>query len=115
MPTYKEQFDFLKEFCKKYTYLVGWGLFELDDNEKYILRGFDGDNHIVLAGLDNESLIIEAFNEGEYEWRVTEPGFYEFHAILSYSPAQIGDYPPPNIEVAEYMMIEYIEYKKTEN
>ena len=110
---YKEKFEFIKNFCDNYSYLMGWGLIEKQEDGRYAFVGFDGDSYIVWAGRHDEELIIQEFTERENE--VTEDGFYEFRALLILSKAQIGDYPPPNIEMPEYMMVEYIEFEKKEN
>lgn len=90
-----EVFNLLDEINKRYTAVFGWGLIK-----KNSLINFDDGSFIVqTAGGENSDLIEEFFNEFEFN---LEDGYYEFKFLLSYSKPQIGDYPPPNIEVPAY-------------
>lgn len=66
--------------------------------------------------------INEQFIESNYDWK----DFYDSEIIIkvTHVPAQVGNYPPPNIEVQEYWDWEVIEkseldyrdnYEKDEN
>lgn len=90
-----EVFELIDKVNKRFTAIKGWGL--IKDNS---IEDFDECSYVVESGIsvDNE-LIEEFFNEFEYE---VEDGFYEFRFLLSYSSAQIGNYPPPNIECQAY-------------
>lgn len=90
-----EIFELIKKLNSRFTAIKGWGLIK----DKSI-EDFNECSYVVECGsvIDNE-LIEEFFNEFEYE---VEDGFYEFRFLLSYSSAQIGNYPPPNIECPAY-------------
>lgn len=90
-----EVFNLLEEINKRYTAVFGWGLIE---NNKLI--NFDDSSFIIkTSGAEDYDLIEDFLNDFEFD---LEDGYYEFKFILSYSKAQIGDYPPPNIEVPAY-------------
>jgi len=90
-----EIFELIKNLNSRFTAIKGWGLIK----DKSI-ESFDECSYVIECGavVDNE-LIEEFFNEFEYD---VEDGFYEFRFLLSYSSAQIGNYPPPNIECPAY-------------
>ena len=90
-----EVFELIDNVNKRFTAIKGWGLIK----DKTI-EDFDEYSYLIESGVsvDNE-LIEEFFNDFEYE---VEDGFYEFRFLLSYSSAQIGNYPPPNIECPAY-------------
>lgn len=58
----------------------------------------------------SDDLIEKAFME-EFQHNVDKEGIYYIKAILSYTEEQRGNYPPPNLEAEEYMLIEHIEYE----
>ena len=90
-----EIFDLIEKLNKRFTAIKGWGLIKDKSIEE-----FNEGSYVVESGavIDDE-LIEDFFNEFEYE---VEDGFYEFRFLLSYSSAQIGKYPPPNIECPAY-------------
>lgn len=106
---YKEIFDTLKSLTKNYCLVKGCGKI-IKTDAGFVLKDFTDESYVSIAGLFAEDLIKQAFTE-EFECDVEKEGVYEFTALLNYSAAQIGDYPPPNIECQEYMTVDYIEYK----
>ena len=107
----KEIFEQLKALTEEYTLVYGWGNFEKNDDGNFWLVDFNETSFIVKAGCQSDDLIIETFTGGEYIHPINEEGFYEFNALLRYTPPQIGNYPPPNIECEKYLEVEYIEYE----
>ena len=90
-----EIFNFIDEINKRYTAVFGWGL--IINNE---LKDFAEDSYILkTSGNEDYNLIEEFFKNFGFD---LQDGYYEFKFILSYSKPQIGDYPPPNIEVPAY-------------
>lgn len=90
-----EVFNLLEQINIRYTAVLGWGVIENNS-----LKDFDEGSFIVkTSGGENGDLIEEFFKEFEFD---LQDGYYEFKFLLSYSKAQIGDYPPPNIEVPAY-------------
>lgn len=106
---YKEIFDTLKSLTKNYCLIKGWCEI-IKTDAGFVLKDFTDENYVSIAGLFADDLIMQAFTE-EFECDVEKEGIYKFTALLNYSAAQIGDYPPPNIECQEYMTVDYIEYK----
>lgn len=110
--TIQEVFALLKDLSQKYCLIEGGG---------EIVKSSDGTYHFdrsnfgfsIGCGFMDEDLTLQAIDE--YECQVQEGGHYDFVALLSYCPAQIGNYPPPNVEVPEYMMLEIMEYLNTPN
>lgn len=91
----KEIFNLIEKLNKTYTVVKGWGL--IKDNS---IESFDETSYIIECGNGEDCELIEDFfNDFEYE---LEDGFYEFRFLISYSPAQIGNYPPPNVECEAY-------------
>ena len=41
-------------------------------------------------------------------------GHYLLEALLTFSPAQIGDYPPTNVECVAYYNIEFLKFTEIE-
>ena len=51
--------------------------------------------------------------ENEYlikDYPYLKNGHYLLEALLTFSPAQIGDYPPPNVECVAYYNIEFLKF-----
>lgn len=108
---YKEIFNQLNSLTKKYVLVRGICDLVKNDEGKYIFEKFDDCTIYESTGNYDEDLMAERFDkETEFEGMECE-GFYKFAALLSYSPAQIGDYPPPNIEVPAYYDLEHIEFE----
>jgi hypothetical protein len=107
--SYKDVYDQLTELCKKYCLISGQADI-IRVNDRLEFGPISPHDYVVVAGCFPDDLIHSSFVD--FECIVDGPGIYDFRALLSYSPAQIGNYPPPNVEVDRYMMIEYIEYKK---
>jgi hypothetical protein len=91
----KQVFELIEKVNKRFTAIKGWGL--IKDN---LIEGFDECSYVVESGVSVDNELIEDFFS-EFECEV-EDGFYEFRFLLSYSSAQIGNYPPPNIECQAY-------------
>lgn len=109
--TVKETFDLLMELSLKNILITGYCQF-FERDGKFVIGDFDYINFHVRAGGCSEDLIIDCFLEDDQEWpQIDKEGCWSFEALLNYSPAQIGEYPPPNIEIPEYVMIEYSEFK----
>lgn len=90
-----EVFNLLDEINKRYTAVFGWGLIETNK-----LVNFDDSSFIIKTSeADDHDLIEKFLNDFDFD---LQDGYYEFKFLLSYSEAQIGDYPPPNIEVPAY-------------
>lgn len=88
-------FNLIDEINKRYTAVIGWGIIE---NKS--LKDFDDSSYIIkTSGGEDGDLIEEFFSEFYFDM---EDGFYEFKFLLRYSKPQIGDYPPPNIEIHAY-------------
>lgn len=107
-----EIFNTLRLLYEKYSYIKAWGLIEEQENGIFKLVEFNQDSYILCSGKDDSELIIQAFNE--YECQVSQPGMYEFEALISYTEAQVGNYPPPNIEVPAYVEIEVVNFTQHE-
>jgi hypothetical protein len=101
-------FSTLKELSQKYCLVHGMAAIIRTEDGSLAFDKNDLENIYQHVGCFEEQEIRKAFEE--YECHEMEPGEYEFTALLSYTPAQIGNYPPPNVEADEYMMIEAIEY-----
>lgn len=100
-----EIFKLVDYLNKNYTIISGWGIIK-----NGILDYFGEDSFILeTSNYGSEELIIDCFKENEFE---VEDGFYEFKAMLNYSPAQVGNYPPPNVEISAYYTVEYLEINK---
>lgn len=109
MKEYKQIFDTLNSLTKNYCLVKGWSeIIRTDDG--FVLKDFDNESYVNIAGLFSEDLILKAFTE-DFKCDVEKEGVYEFTALLNYSAEQIGDYPPPNIECEKYMTVDYIEFK----
>ncbi|WP_133944031.1 hypothetical protein [Epilithonimonas xixisoli] len=91
----KEVFELINALNKRFIAVSGWGF--IKDS---IITDFDESSYFIESGYSvDHDLIEEFFKEFDYE---VEDGFYEFKFLLSYSPAQVGCYPPPNIECHAY-------------
>jgi hypothetical protein len=104
--TIAETFLTLKDLCHKYCLIKGTGEIVKSKEGTFL---FNRNNFgYAVAGFCDEDLLLGTIDA--YEHAVEKEGYYDFIAIVSRSPAQIGNYPPPNVEVPEYMMVEMIEY-----
>lgn len=115
--TAKEAFDQLKKLTKEFILFSGCCEMVKNENGKFIFKDFklEEDMFSATEGVD-EDLINERFDEEtEFDAKdfpgLGKEGFYTFEALLSYSPAQYGNYPPPNCEASDYYYIEHIEFK----
>lgn len=90
-----EVFNLIDNINNRFTAIKGWGLIKNNSIEE-----FDESSYIVESGLNVDNELLEYFFS-EFEFDVDD-GFYEFRFLLSYSPPQIGNYPPPNIECQAY-------------
>jgi hypothetical protein len=108
---YKEIFDQLNKLTKGFILVRGICDLIKNNEGKYIFEKFDDYTIYESTGNYDEDLMAERFDhETEFEDIECE-GFYKFTALLSYSPAQIGNYPPPNIELPAYYDLYYIEFE----
>lgn len=51
---------------------------------------------------------LECIGEGQADGR------YWIKALLQYDKGQVGNYPPPNVEIAPHYVVEHIEFEKIE-
>lgn len=66
-----------------------------------------------MGGVCADDLIQEALEDRENDKvirKIDKNGHYEFKALLSIHREQRGDYPPPNLEVPTYCVIEHMEF-----
>jgi hypothetical protein len=75
------------------------------------------DNGIEFAITDSNGFGLEELKDMESLWE-RDGAFDEFSWVdlvvkPSYQPAQIGNYPPPNIEIPEHWEYEVISEEKT--
>lgn len=107
---YKEKFDLINSLTK--SFIVVRGICDLvkTNNDKYVFKEFDDCTIYESTGNFDEDLMAESFTE-EAEFEAECEGFYKFAALLTYSEAQIGYYPPPNVEVPAYYCLEHIEFE----
>jgi hypothetical protein len=106
---YKEIFDQINSLTKRFIVVRGTCDLVKTDNNKYVLKEFDDCTIYESTGNFDQDLMGESFTE-EAEFEVECEGFYKFAALLTYSEAQIGNYPPPNVEVPAYYCLEHIEF-----
>jgi hypothetical protein len=108
--SYKEIYDQLTSLCNKYCLISGQADIREIEKGRFEFATIEEHDYLIVAGCFPNDLIQKSFID--FECEVGSSGPYEFRALLSYEPAQIGNYPPPNVEVETHMMIEHIEYKK---
>lgn len=106
----KEIFDQIKSLTSKYLLIKGICEMTLNEDGKYVLNYFDDSVIYESTGNYNEELLAETFSEEE-GFNVECEGHYKFIAMLHYSSAQVGDYPPPNIEVPAHYELQHIEFE----
>jgi hypothetical protein len=104
--TAQEIFETLKMLVQKYSLVRGEIAIHKEDDGSVFFDKVDL-NFYQMSGCFDDADIRDAFEN--HEWDIKEEGTYEFLCLLSYSEPQVGNYPPPNVEVDSYMMIEYIE------
>lgn len=107
---YKKIFDQINTLTKKYVLVRGICDLVKNDDGKYVFEKFDDCTIYESTGNYDDELMAESFTE-EAEFEVECEGFYKFAALMSYSPAQIGNYPPPNVEVPAYYDLDHIEFE----
>ena len=106
----KEIFDQLNTLTEKYLLIRGMCEMVLNEDGKYIFKDFDDSIIYDSTGSYDEELLAETFSE-ESEFEVECEGHYRFVAMVHYSPAQVGNYPPPNIEVPAHYELQHIEFE----
>lgn len=115
--TTKEAFDQFKKLTEDFILFSGQCQMAKKENGKLFFKGYEVDDDMIWATSPiDEDLINERFDEEtEFDAKdfpgLGKEGFYTFEALLSYSPAQYGNYPPPNCEASDYYYIEHIEFK----
>lgn len=107
--SHKEIYNQLSDLCKRYCLISGQATVIRGEDGVFKFSKINNNDYIIVAGCFPDDLILGAFSD--YECAVESEGEYDFRALLSYEPSQIGNYPPPNVEVESYMMIEHIEFK----
>ncbi len=107
---YKNIFDQLNSLTEKYILVRGICDLVKNDDGKYVFEKFDDCTIYESTGNYDDELMAESFTE-EAEFDAGCEGFYRFTALMSYCPAQIGNYPPPNIEMPAYYNLEHIEFE----
>jgi hypothetical protein len=105
----KEIFDTMDKLTEQYCFVRFFADIHKDEDGQMKFKGDVYENIYMMAGMMDEDLLNEAFHEFEPE--VEQEGSYTIKALLYYSKAQIGNYPPPNIEVPPHCEIQHIEFK----
>jgi hypothetical protein len=112
--TNKEIFDQYKALRDKYIWVSGELHFSMRERSLWL------DDTIIFEGPDTDETkesIAEALANGadpsvgysgEYG-EIDQAGVYSFDALTIFVPAQIGNYPPPNIEAHSYLEVLHIE------
>lgn len=115
--TSKKIFDQFKKLTEEFILFSGQCQMAKKENGKFFFKDYEVDDDMFWATSPiDEDLINERFDE-ETEFDVKDfpslekEGFYLFEALLSYSPEQYGNYPPPNCEASAYYYIEHIEFE----
>lgn len=106
---YKELFDKIKRITTGQVLIKGFGTIVKDEDGKFVFDEFSCDNIYESTGNFDEDLMRERF-DSDHNFEVECDGEYRFEALFSYSEAQIGDYPPPNVEVPAYYDLLHIEF-----
>lgn len=106
---YKELFDKIKRITTGQVLVKGFGTIVKDEYGKFVFDKFSCDDIYESTGNFDEELMAERFSD-EFDFDVECEGDYMFEALFSYSEAQIGCYPPPNIEVPAYYDLLHIEF-----
>ena len=114
MKTIEEIFNQFKEFNNKYL-LISMPVEIEKQNENYFSIISDIlEEYISSTDFFDFDLIKDCFlEENEYlikDYPYLKNGYYLLEALLTFSPSQIGDYPPPNIECAAYYNIEFLKF-----
>lgn len=108
--SYKKIFDEFNEFTESYLIVRGMCDLVKMENGNYRFSEFNDDCIYEATGNYDEDLIRESFNYYD-DLKIECEGLYKFQALLTHEKAQIGDYPPPNIELPEHYCIDYIEFE----
>lgn len=106
----KELFDELHNMQKSHSTISGFVVIATDDEgDKEVI--FNEANVIVMFGLIDEEEAADNLLDSDV-FKNLEDGCYHFQCLFTFNSAQIGDYPPPNIEVPEHYNVDYIEFFK---
>ena len=118
MKTLEETFNQFKELNNKYL-LISIPVEIEKQNENYFSIISDIlEEYISSTDFFDFDLIKDCFlEENEYlikDYPYLKNGHYLLEALLTFSPAQIGDYPPPNVECVAYYNIEFLKFTEIE-
>lgn len=110
MKNYEELFWELDDIQEKYCFVRAWTaevIFIEDDGFRF--KDFTFENFCASIGMFNEESILDAFINTENEpLTVAKPGIYNFKALLSYSPEQVGEFG--RTEIPSYLIVEHIDW-----
>lgn len=106
---YKKLFDKIKRITTGQVLVKGFGTIIKNEDGKFVFDKFSCDNIYESTGNFNEDLMCERFDD-DHDFDVKCEGEYRFEALFSYSAAQVGHYPPPNVEVPAYYDLLHIEF-----
>ena len=114
MKTSEEIFNQFKELNNKYL-LISIPVKMEKQNENYFSIISDiHEEYISSTDFFDFDLIKDCFlEENEYlikDYPYLKNGHCLLEALLTLSPAQIGDYPPPNVECVAYYNIEFLKF-----
>ena len=114
MKTIEEIFNEFKELNNKYL-LISIPVEMEKQNENYFsIISNIYEEYISSTDFFDFDLIKDCFlEENEYlikDYPYLKNGIYLLEALLTLSPAQIGDYPPPNVECVAYYNIEFLKF-----
>lgn len=107
---YKALFSQLKKLTESYVLIKGSCALKDDGRGKYSINSPSDYMIYESSGNFNEELMEESLIV-DMEFDVECEGHYDFEALVSFSSAQIGNYPPPNVEVPAYYYVEHIELR----
>ena len=105
----KQIFDEINKLTQKYLLLRGMCKIVLNNEDKYTFKDIDDSIIYESTGNFDSELVLETLKE-ESGFDVECPGYYKFSAMLYYNCAQVGSYPPPNVEIPAHYELMHIEF-----
>lgn len=103
-----EVFTDLKHLLSTYCFVNGFIDFGEGEHGSIGIIGVPSEGIVQADGVYDEDLFNESMMNSEIPKQAG--GHYYFEALFLYNKAQIGDYPPPNIEMQAHLELEKIEF-----
>ena len=96
------------KWSPRFIFVKGW--VECKNGEPIFKSGtYD---FVEVMGWCDSNLIRESLENNEEDIKLRQNGIRRFIALFEYNSAQVGGYPPPNIEVPEHCEICHISIRR---